>query len=71
MKLQRLLVVIDAEHQQQPALQRAADVARKTGAELHLLQIEYHPSLEGGLLDSHLLNRARETILRQSHSTLR
>jgi len=71
MKLQRLLVVIDAEHQQQPALQRAADVARKTGAELHLLQIEYHPSLEGGLLDSHLLNRARETILRQSHEALR
>ncbi|PZR31549.1 MAG: universal stress protein UspA, partial [Ectopseudomonas oleovorans] len=71
MKLQRLLVVIDAEHQQQPALQRAADVARKTGAELHLLQIEYHPSLESGLLDSHLLNRARETILRQSHEALR
>lgn len=71
MNLQRLLVVIDAEHPQQPALQRAADVARKTGAELHLLQIDYHPSLDGGLLDSHMLNRARESILRQNHEALR
>jgi universal stress protein E len=71
MKLQRLLVVIDAEHPQQPALQRAADVARKTGAELHLLQIVYHPSLDGGLLDSRMLKRARESILRQNHEALR
>ncbi|MBL0952640.1 MAG: universal stress protein, partial [Pseudomonas sp.] len=71
MKLQRLLVVIDAEHQQQPALQRAVDIARQVGAELHLLKIEYHPSLESGLLDSQLLNRAREAILRQSHEALR
>ncbi len=71
MNLQRLLVVIDPEHPQQPALQRAADVARRTGAELHLLQIDYHPSLEGGLLDSHMLNRARETIMRQRHEALR
>ncbi|MDN5516262.1 MAG: universal stress protein [Pseudomonas sp.] len=71
MQLQRLLVVIDAEHQQQPALQRAVEVARETGAELHLLQIEYHPSLEGSLLDSPLLNRAREAIVRQSCEHLR
>lgn len=71
MKLQRLLVVIDAEHQQQPALQRAVDIARQVGAELHLLKIEYHPSLESGLLDSRLLDRAREAILRQSHEALR
>lgn len=71
MKLQRLLVVIDAEHQQQPALQRAVDIARQAGAELHLLKIEYHPSLESGLLDSQLLNRAREVILRQSNEALR
>lgn len=71
MKLQRLLVVIDAEHQQQPALQRAVDIARQVGAELHLLKIEYHPSLESGLLDSQLLNRAREAILRQSNEELR
>jgi universal stress protein E len=71
MKLQRLLVVIDAEHQQQPALQRAVEIARQVGAELHLLQIEYHPSLEGGLLDSQLLDRARDAIVRQSCEKLR
>lgn len=71
MKLQRLMVVIDAEHQQQPALQRAVEVARETGAALHLLQVEYHPSLESGLLDSRLLDRARETIVRQSCEALR
>ena len=36
MKLQRLLVVIDTEHAEQPALLRAAELARQTGAELHL-----------------------------------
>lgn len=71
MKLQRLMVVIDAEHQQQPALQRAVEVARETGAALHLLQVEYHPSLESGLLDSRLLDRARETIVRQSCEAVR
>ncbi|MDU9409681.1 universal stress protein [Pseudomonas sp. zfem001] len=71
MKLQRLMVVIDAEHQQQPALQRAVEVARETGAALLLLQVEYHPSLESGLLDSRLFDRARETILRQSCEALR
>ncbi|RRV25798.1 universal stress protein UspA [Pseudomonas sp. o96-267] len=71
MKLQRLMVVIDTEHQQQPALQRAVEVARETGAALHLLQVEYHPSLESGLLDSRLLDRARETIVRQSCEALR
>ena len=71
MKLQRLMVVIDAEHQQQPALQRAVEVARETGAALHLLQVEYHPSLESGLLDSRLLDRARKTIVRQSCEALR
>ncbi|PIA67687.1 universal stress protein [Pseudomonas sediminis] len=71
MKLQRLMVVIDAEHQQQPALQRAVEVARETGAALHLLQVEYHPSLESGLLDSRLLDRTRETIVRQGCEALR
>ena len=32
MQLDRLLVVIDAEHEQQPALQRALWLARKSGA---------------------------------------
>jgi universal stress protein E len=71
MNLQRLLVVIDAEHQQQPALQRAVDIARQVGAELHLLKVEYHPSLETGLLDNRLLNRARDAILQQSCEDLR
>ncbi len=70
MKLERLLVVIDPEHDQQPALHRAAELARKTGAELHLLQVDYHPSLEAGLLDNRLLTRAREAMLLQRHEEL-
>ncbi|MBF8161868.1 universal stress protein [Ectopseudomonas hydrolytica] len=70
MKLERLLVVIDAEHDRQPALQRAAELAGRTGAKLHLLQVEYHPSLEGGLLDSHLLARARDAMREERHAEL-
>ena len=70
MKFERLLVVIDPEHDQQPALQRAAELARKTGAELHLLQVDYHPSLEAGLVDNRLLSRAREAMLLQRHEEL-
>lgn len=70
MKLKTLLVVIDPDHEQQLALQRAVEVARKTGAALHLLQVDYHPGLEAGLLDHRLLTRARETMLLQSHEAL-
>ncbi|GIZ11044.1 universal stress protein [Pseudomonas sp. NCCP-436] len=70
MKLCTLLVVIDPEHEQQLALQRAAEVARKTGAVLHLLQVDYHPGLEAGLLDHRLLSQAREAMLLQSHEAL-
>lgn len=70
MKFERLLVVIDPEHEQQPALQRAAALARKTGAELHLLQVDYHPSLEAGLLDNRLLTHARDAMLLQRREEL-
>ena len=70
MQLQRLLVIIDPEHAQQPALQRAAWLARKTGAQLHLLLLDYHPNLEGGLLDGSLLARARSALLEQRREAL-
>ena len=70
MKLQRLLVVIDTEHAEQPALLRAAELARQTGAELHLLQVDYHPKLDGGLLDGHLFQRIRDTLVQQRHADL-
>lgn len=70
MKLERLLVVIDPEHDQQPALQRAAWLARQSGAQLHLLQVDYHPSLDSGLLDNRLLARAREALLQQRREEL-
>ena len=70
MKLQRLLVVIDTEHAEQPALLRATELARQTGAELHLLQVDYHPKLDGGLLDGHLFQRIRDTLVQQRHADL-
>lgn len=70
MKTERLLVVIDPEHEQQPALQRAIWLARRTGALLHLLQVEYHPSLDRGLIDNRLLSQAREAVLQQRQEEL-
>lgn len=70
MRAERLLVILDAEHQRQPALHRAAWVARRTGARLHLLQIEYHPSLDTGLIDNRLLARARAALLQQRQEEL-
>lgn len=71
MKLERLLVIIDPEQDQQPALQRALWLARQSGAHLHLLQVDYHPRFENGLLDGHMLKRAREALLLQRQESLR
>lgn len=70
MELERLLVIIDAEHDEQPALQRAVWLARRTGAHLHLLQIDYHPGLDSGLLDGRLLGRARDALLHERRDEL-
>ena len=66
MKLQMLLVVIDPTKQAQPALERAAWVARKSGAALELLVCEYHVSLEGSsLFDRKSRETAREQLLQE------
>ncbi|MGG2396634.1 universal stress protein [Pseudomonas sp. SH1-B] len=70
MQLHKLLVVIDTEHADQPALLRAAELARQTGAELHLLQVDYHPNLDAGLLDGHLYRRLRDSIIQQRRDDL-
>lgn len=70
MKLERLLVIIDPDQDQQPALQRALWLARQSGVRLHLLQVDYHPRLESGLLDGHMLKRAREALLQQRQDSL-
>ncbi|MBD7976335.1 universal stress protein [Serpens gallinarum] len=65
MNTHQLLVVIDPTQEVQPALQRAAWLARQTGAAMELLLCEYHSALEGGLLDGPRLEHARRTLLEQ------
>ena len=53
MRLQQLLVVLDPTQEAQPALNRAAWLARHSQAHLDLLLCEFTPALEGALwLDS-------------------
>ncbi len=66
MNLQMLLVIIDPTKQAQPALQRAAWLARQCGAALELLVCEYHATLEGSsLFDRHSREQAREQLLQE------
>ena len=48
MKMEKILVVIEADAKQQPALERARYLARKSGAELELLLADFSPYLEDG-----------------------
>lgn len=71
MKLQMLLVVIDPTKKAQPALERAAWLARKSGAALELLVCEYHVSLEGSsLFDRKSRETAREHLLQERRDWL-
>lgn len=65
MKLEQLLVVIDASQPSHPALERAAWLARGTQARLHVLLVEYSAALDGSLLENSLQNRARDALLEQ------
>ncbi|NQD92236.1 universal stress protein [Pseudomonas sp. CrR25] len=66
MHLQRLLVVIDPQQPRQPALDRAAWLARQTQAQLHLLLVEYHAAVEiGHLFGSAMQAKARAALLEQ------
>ncbi|TBU89707.1 universal stress protein [Phytopseudomonas dryadis] len=65
MQLEQLLVVIDANQPSHPALERAAWLARRTSASLHVLLVEYSAALDGSLLENSLQNKAREALLEQ------
>ncbi|TBU72715.1 universal stress protein UspA [Pseudomonas daroniae] len=65
MKLEKLLVVIDANQPSHPALERATWLARGTQARLHILVVEYSAALDGSLLENSLQNKAREALLEQ------
>ncbi|HLT03482.1 MAG TPA: universal stress protein [Pseudomonas sp.] len=70
MKFRQLLVVIDPTQESQPALERAAWVARRNGAAIELLLCEHHSALEGGLLDGRRLQHARDALLEQRRGEL-
>lgn len=64
MGFDRLLVLIDAGHDRQPALERAAWLARSTGASLHLLLCTFSNGLDNALfIEQPRLQRAREKLL--------
>ena len=71
MKLQRILVVIDSQRPHQPALERAAWLARKNQAQLHLLLVEYHGALDTSpLFDSALQAKGRAAALEHAGAWL-
>jgi universal stress protein E len=60
----KILVVVDPTSEQQPALRRAADIARRAGAELELFICQYDQYLSGErFFDSVGLQKARNTLL--------
>jgi len=71
MNLRQLLVIIDPSQENQPALQRAAWLAQRSGAALELLLGEFHTGLDGGLLfDVPALEKARAALLAQRNQWL-
>lgn len=71
MEFQSLLVVIDPSQTEQPALQRAAWLARQTAAHLELLLCEHQASLDGHrLLDAATRDKARAALLQQRREWL-
>lgn len=69
MNLRQLLVAIDPSQEAQPALERAAWLARNTGAALELLVCEFEPALDSGLLfDDRQTEQARIALLAHRHA---
>lgn len=69
--LSRILAVVDPTADQQPAMQRAARLARATGASLELLICYYNEYLVGDrLFDSYSLHQARDEVLEGFVQTL-
>ncbi|MCQ4345982.1 universal stress protein [Pseudomonas stutzeri] len=71
MPLKQLLVIIDPTQTPQPALARAAWIARRSGAALELLICEFNSTLDSGLLfDAPALDKARASLLAQRREWL-
>ena len=63
-KFSKILAVLDPTAQDQPAMQRAAWLAKATGAELELLVCYYNEYLSGDrLFDSPSLEKARQEVI--------
>ena len=63
-KISQILCVIDPTTDKQPALERAAWLAKKAGAEIELLVCYYNEYLSGDrLFDSPSLEKAREEVI--------
>ena len=63
-KIAKILAVIDPTAAKQPAMERAAWLARNTGAELELLVCYYNEYLSGDrLFDSPSLEKARREVI--------
>ena len=62
MQLKQLLVVIDPTQSPQPALERAAWIARHTGAAIELLLCEFNSALDAGALFDGV-EKARQSLL--------
>lgn len=71
MQLKQLLAIIDPTQNPQPALARAAWIARQSGAAIELLICEYNGALDSGLLfDAPALDKARNALLTQRREWL-
>lgn len=64
LELQKLLVVIEGDSDYQPALEKAAQLAKFAGSELLLVLANYSPYLE----DGYYFDPIEATKLRQSHA---
>jgi nucleotide-binding universal stress UspA family protein len=70
-EISRILAVVDPTASEQPAMHRAAWLAKKNGAELELLVCYYNEYLSGDrLFDSPSLEKARDEVI-QSHENHR
>src|SRR5690606_13975115 len=67
----RILSIIDPTTDEQPAMERAAQLAKLLGAELELFVCDYDQYLAGGrLFDSKGLEKARQSLLKNHRARL-
>ena len=70
-KIKKILAVIDPTVEKQPAMHRAAWLAKRTGAELELLVCYYNEYLSGDrLFDSPSLEKARAEVIENHENQL-